>query len=57
VTLTISRASFPDDGADREALLRTADRRLHAVKDTRPSSSSGVVSPGGLGPAGALGAA
>jgi hypothetical protein len=55
VTLTISRASFPDDGADREALLRTADRRLHAVKDTRPSSSSGVVSPGGL--AGALGAA
>jgi diguanylate cyclase (GGDEF)-like protein len=35
VTLTISRASFPDDGADREALLRVADRRLHAEKDTR----------------------
>jgi diguanylate cyclase (GGDEF)-like protein len=35
VTLTISRASFPEDGADRDELLRAADRRLHAVKDTR----------------------
>jgi diguanylate cyclase (GGDEF)-like protein len=35
VTLTIARASFPEDGGDRDALLRAADRRLHAVKDQR----------------------
>ena len=39
VTLTIARASFPDDGADRDTLLRTADRRLHAVKDQRGTPS------------------
>lgn len=57
VTLTISRASFPDDGSDREELLRTADRRLHAVKDERPAATRrGAVAPG-PGPAGALGTA
>jgi GGDEF domain-containing protein len=35
VTLTISRASFPDHGRDRNELLRAADRQLHAVKDER----------------------
>ena len=35
VTLTISCASYPEDGADRDALLRAADRRLHAIKDAR----------------------
>ena len=35
VTLTISCASYPEDGADRDALLRAADQRLHAVKDAR----------------------
>jgi diguanylate cyclase (GGDEF)-like protein len=39
VTLTISRASFPDDGRDRDELLRAADRRLHAVKDDRPEAA------------------
>jgi hypothetical protein len=39
VTLTISRASFPDDGRDRDQLLRAADRRLHAVKDDRPGAA------------------
>jgi diguanylate cyclase (GGDEF)-like protein len=36
VTLTISRASYPEDGLDRDGLLRAADHRLHAVKDMRP---------------------
>jgi diguanylate cyclase (GGDEF)-like protein len=35
VTLTISCASYPEDGGDRDALLRAADQRLHAVKDAR----------------------
>ncbi len=35
VTLTISRASFPDHGRDRNELLRAADRQLHAAKDER----------------------
>ena len=35
VTLTISCASYPHDGADRDALLRAADHRLHAVKNAR----------------------
>ena len=39
MTLTIARASFPDDGGDRDALLRAADRRLHAVKDERGAPS------------------
>jgi diguanylate cyclase (GGDEF)-like protein len=53
VTLTISRASFPEDGRDRDALLRTADRRLHAGKDERDVPARRA----GFGPAGALGAA
>ncbi|MEA2382036.1 MAG: hypothetical protein QOH72_2007 [Solirubrobacteraceae bacterium] len=56
VTLTISRASFPDDGTDRDALLRAADRRLHALKDTRVAADARDVSRPGLGRAGALGA-
>jgi diguanylate cyclase (GGDEF)-like protein len=39
VTLTTARASFPDDGGDRDALLRAADRRLHAIKDGRDAPS------------------
>jgi diguanylate cyclase (GGDEF)-like protein len=39
VTLTTARASFPDDGADRDSLLRAADARLHAVKDGRGTPS------------------
>jgi hypothetical protein len=54
VTLTISCASFPDDGADRDELLRAADRRLHAVNDTRLASPRGT---GFAGPAPAFGAA
>jgi diguanylate cyclase (GGDEF)-like protein len=57
VTLTISRASFPDDGGDRDALLRAADRRLHAVKDDRSAVGSAEVARAGFGAAGALGAA
>jgi diguanylate cyclase (GGDEF)-like protein len=57
VTLTISRASFPEDGGDRDALLQAADRRLHAVKDTRLAGPARDVSRPGFGPAGALGVA
>ena len=57
VTLTISRASFPEDGDDRDALLRAADRRLHAVKDARSGGVSGAATRPSFGPAGALGAA
>jgi diguanylate cyclase (GGDEF)-like protein len=39
VTLTTARASFPDDGSDRDALLRAADRRLHVVKDERGAAA------------------
>ena len=39
VTLTISCASYPEDGVDRDALLRAADQRLHEVKDMRPSAA------------------
>jgi diguanylate cyclase (GGDEF)-like protein len=53
VTLTISCASFPDDGAGRDELLRAADRRLHAVKDTRLAAPRGTA----FGPAPAFGAA
>jgi diguanylate cyclase (GGDEF)-like protein len=51
VTLTISTASFPDDGRDRDELLRAADRRLHAVKDERTVSVPRAVPR--LGPAAA----
>jgi diguanylate cyclase (GGDEF)-like protein len=54
VTLTISCASFPDDGRDRDDLLRAADRRLHAVKDERLPVGQRRL---GFGPTGALGAA
>jgi hypothetical protein len=37
--------------------LRAADRRLHAVKDTRFVARSGDFAAPGLGPPGALGAA
>ena len=48
VTLTISCASCPEDGVDRDALLRAADNRLHAIKDTRaPVAPS--LSAAGLG--------
>jgi diguanylate cyclase (GGDEF)-like protein len=57
VTLTISCASFPDDGRDRDELLRAADRRLHAVKDDRASASRPRLPQAGFGPAGALGMA
>jgi diguanylate cyclase (GGDEF)-like protein len=43
VTLTIARATFPEDGGDRDALLRAADRRLHAVKDQRGPASRPVA--------------
>jgi diguanylate cyclase (GGDEF)-like protein len=36
VTLTISRSTYPEDGLDRDGLLRAADTRLHEVKDMRP---------------------
>jgi diguanylate cyclase (GGDEF)-like protein len=57
VTLTISCASFPDDGEDRDHLLRAADRRLHAVKDTRSARAGAAAPRPGFSPAGALGAA
>jgi len=43
VSLTISWAAFPEDGADRAALLRIADRRLHEVKDARPAVGSATL--------------
>jgi diguanylate cyclase (GGDEF)-like protein len=47
VTLTISCASYPEDGVDRDALLRAADNRLHAIKDMRASLPP--AAPDGLG--------
>jgi diguanylate cyclase (GGDEF)-like protein len=43
VALTISWATFPDDGADRTELLRVADRRLHEVKDARVAPAAAAV--------------
>jgi diguanylate cyclase (GGDEF)-like protein len=40
VSLTISCATFPEDGRDRSALLRAADQRLHEVKDARSEPGS-----------------
>src|SRR3954453_665551 len=57
VTLTISRSSFPDDGVERDELLRAADRRLHEVKDERAVGASRPSSPPGFGAPGAFGAA
>ena len=45
VTLTISCASYPEDGVDRDALLRAADQRLHEMKDMRPSAAGAVAAP------------
>jgi diguanylate cyclase (GGDEF)-like protein len=47
VTLTISCASYPEDGVDRDALLLAADRRLHEVKDMRARAAATVA--GALG--------
>ena len=33
LTVSIGAALYPDDGADREALFRTADERLYAAKE------------------------
>jgi diguanylate cyclase (GGDEF)-like protein len=55
VTLTISCATYPQDGGDRDALLRAADQRLHEVKDRRPASP--ILVGGGGVPAGSLGVA
>jgi GGDEF domain-containing protein len=58
VTLTISWASFPEDGRDRDELLRAADRRLHAVKDDRSVvAGSPAFAPGPGAVSVALGAA
>jgi diguanylate cyclase (GGDEF)-like protein len=57
VTLTISCASFPDDGGDRDELLRAADRRLHEVKDERAQVASRAPSRPTFGAPGALGTA
>ena len=46
MTLTISTATYPVDGRHRDALLRAADQRLHAVKDMRPPVAAAAV--GGL---------
>jgi diguanylate cyclase (GGDEF)-like protein len=35
VSLTVAAAVFPQDGQDRFTLMRTVDRRLHAIKDAR----------------------
>ena len=35
VSLTVSAAVYPEDGADRFTLMRTVDRQLHAIKDAR----------------------
>ncbi len=35
VSLTVSAAVYPDDGADRFTLMRAVDRQLHTIKDTR----------------------
>ncbi len=40
---TIASALHPEDGADAEALLRAADRRLYASKTTRPGVRHVVV--------------
>jgi diguanylate cyclase (GGDEF)-like protein len=45
VSLTISWAAFPDDGTDRDALVRVADRRLHAVKDARDALAPAPAAP------------
>jgi diguanylate cyclase (GGDEF)-like protein len=39
VSLTVGWAVFPRDGTDRAAILRAADRELHAVKDARRASA------------------
>jgi diguanylate cyclase (GGDEF)-like protein len=49
VTLTISCASYPEDGVDRDALLRAADTRLHAIKNIRAPAAPPSPSPVGLG--------
>jgi diguanylate cyclase (GGDEF)-like protein len=49
VTLTISCASYPEDGVDRHALLRAADTRLHAIKNIRAPAARPSPSPAGLG--------
>jgi diguanylate cyclase (GGDEF)-like protein len=46
VTVSIGAALYPDDGADREALFRTADERLYEAKN---AGRNRVVS-GGLKP-------
>jgi diguanylate cyclase (GGDEF)-like protein len=50
VTLTISCASYPEDGVDRDALLRAADNRLHAIKDMRVPVPSPVPDGPGVFP-------
>jgi diguanylate cyclase (GGDEF)-like protein len=52
VTLTISTASYSEDGFDRDTLLRAADHRLHEIKDLRPP----VALAGPVGARGGLGA-
>lgn len=39
LTLTVVAAVHPTDGTDRDTLMRTLDRRLHTVKDARPSAA------------------
>jgi diguanylate cyclase (GGDEF)-like protein len=56
VTLTVSRASFPEDGGDRGSLVQAADRRLHAVKDTRSSAALRDTPRPGVRPLGVPGA-
>ncbi|HEX2104537.1 MAG TPA: hypothetical protein VHF51_12855 [Solirubrobacteraceae bacterium] len=41
MSLTIAWAALPEDGAQHDALLRVADRRLHRVKDARPAPAAG----------------
>jgi diguanylate cyclase (GGDEF)-like protein len=40
VSITVSWAVHPDDGTDREALMRAVDRDLHALKDALSASRS-----------------
>ena len=40
VSITVSCAIYPDDGADRAALMRSVDRDLHAGKDARRAVSA-----------------
>jgi predicted signal transduction protein with EAL and GGDEF domain len=36
LSLSVGKATYPDDGGDAETLLAAADRSLYAMKRSRP---------------------